>query len=177
MLQDIKSEKIQLIDNFLPEYQFRPLKKLLLGNNFSWFYQPTIVYNSDQEGSSLPQLYYYFYDRIDGWSEDPHNYRNFLYPLIDKINPFNLVRIKANLTTKYTKNVLSGYHTDFDTKYELTTAIFYVNTTDAPTYFVDGSKVDCVANRFISFPSTFKHSGSFTTNSQNRVVINLNYFS
>lgn len=172
-LTSTKYPQVTLIDDFLPEYQFRPIRKLLLGNDFPWFFQHTIVYNSEELGKDSPQFVHTFFSPVDGWSDGP---KDILYPVLDKINPFNLVRIKANLTLRHPENILSGYHTDFDRSQGLTTAILYINDTDGPTYFSDGSKVECVSNRLIMFPTETMHSGSFCTQEQKRVVINFNFF-
>ena len=57
-----------------------------------------------------------------------------------------------------------------------TTAIFYLNSNNGYTEFEDGTKVESVANRFVSFPSTLKHRGTSCTDENVRVVINFNYF-
>jgi len=171
MPQNTDPNGVQVIDNFLPNYQFRPLKRLLLGSDFSWYFQETVVHDSKEEGKHLPQFTYTFFRRVDGWTD---RHREVILPLIDKLDPFTLVRIKANLTVAHSKNVLSGFHTDF-ARHDLTTSIFYVSSTNGPTFFEGGSKVDCVENRMVIFPSNLYHSGSFCTDQQKRVVINFNF--
>ena len=57
-----------------------------------------------------------------------------------------------------------------------TTSIFYMNTNNGYTKFEDGTKIESVANRLVSFPSNMKHKGSSCTDEKIRVVINFNYF-
>ena len=57
-----------------------------------------------------------------------------------------------------------------------TTSIFYVNTNNGYTKFEDGTKVESVANRMLTFPANMKHIGTSCTDEQTRVVINFNYF-
>ena len=57
-----------------------------------------------------------------------------------------------------------------------TTSIFYVNSNNGYTVFEDGTKVESVANRFVSFPANMKHKGTSCTDEKIRVVINFNYF-
>ena len=57
-----------------------------------------------------------------------------------------------------------------------TTSIFYVNTNDGYTLFEDGTKVESVANRMLSFPANMRHTGTTCTDQQIRIVINFNYF-
>ena len=55
------------------------------------------------------------------------------------------------------------------------TSILYLNTNNGYTEFEDGTKVESVANRFISFPIETKHRGTSCTDKKIRVVINFNY--
>ena len=57
-----------------------------------------------------------------------------------------------------------------------TTSIFYVNTNNGYTKFEDGTKVESVANRMITFPSNMKHTGTSCTDEKKRIVINFNYY-
>ena len=93
------------------------------------------------------------------------------------------VRIKINLTLKDQGSTIWGWHTDYDglgnkPQYaNMKTSIFYLNNTNGPTVFKDGSEVDCVRNRLLTFPSNTIHSGrSHTEGDNKRIVINFNYF-
>jgi len=57
-----------------------------------------------------------------------------------------------------------------------TTGIFYLNDNDGYTFFGTGEEVESKANRLVTFPVNTPHSGTSCTNTQNRVVLNLNYF-
>ena len=41
--------------------------------------------------------------------------------------------------------------------------------------FEDGTKVESVANRMVTFPANVKHTGTSCTDEKTRVVINFNY--
>ncbi len=47
---------------------------------------------------------------------------------------------------------------------------------DGYTEFEDGTKVECVANRLVWFPSDIKHRGVSQLDTKVKSVINLNYF-
>ena len=96
------------------------------------------------------------------------------------MGPILLWRIKANLLTKTPNIVENEFHVDvFDgelkVREQLTTSIFYVNTNNGYTKFEDGTKIESVANRLISFPSNMKHTGTSCTDEKIRIVINFNY--
>ena len=97
-----------------------------------------------------------------------------LGPILRELNPKSLVRIKANLFPRTGKIEEHGYHTDFP--FKCTTSIFYLNTNNGYTKFEDGTIVESVANRLLTFPSLCKHTGSSCTDEAGRVSINFNYF-
>ena len=55
------------------------------------------------------------------------------------------------------------------------TAIFYLNTNNGYTLFEDSKKVDCVENRIAIFDSNKRHTGVTTTDTQSKVVLNINW--
>ena len=57
-----------------------------------------------------------------------------------------------------------------------TTSIFYINTNNGYTKFKDGTKVESIANRMITFPANMEHCGTSCTDKNIRIVINFNYY-
>jgi hypothetical protein len=102
-----------------------------------------------------------------------------LNPILNKLNVRALQRVKANCTFKTTKKRLYAYHVDIDTpKNEPVgkTSIFYLHTTNGPTFFKTGKKINCVANRMVTFPTNLEHTGSTHTDNLLRGLININWF-
>ena len=98
-----------------------------------------------------------------------------MYPLIQKIPRLSsLVRIKANLNPRNSKVFTHGFHIDMT--FKCTTGIYYINTNNGYTEFEDGTKIESIRNRFISFPSDMKHTGSTCSDKKMRLLINFNYF-
>ena len=79
------------------------------------------------------------------------------------------------------KVIEHGFHHDVtDSEFHpikdhMKTSIFYMNTCDGYTKFEDGTVVESVANRFVTFPNHTEHTGTTTSNSDYRLVINFNY--
>jgi hypothetical protein len=94
-------------------------------------------------------------------------------PLLNKINPKEILRVKANLGTRTSTHIEGGMHTDSKMKH--TTAIFYLNTNNGYTKFEDGTIVESIENRLVVFNSDLLHSGFSQTDTNIRVVLNLNY--
>ena len=72
-----------------------------------------------------------------------------------------------------------GYHTDQNILKDRPcgkTGVFYLHTTNGPTSFKEGQKVDCVENRMVIFPADMEHSGCTHTDNLLRGVINFNWF-
>ena len=99
--------------------------------------------------------------------------------ILERINPLAILRIKANLSTRTPHIVENKFHTDIggiDSQLnQWTTSVFYVNTNDGYTEFENGTRVESVANRLVSFPADMEHRGTSCTNENIRVVINFNY--
>jgi len=116
-----------------------------------------------------------FFNTLCLKNEIKSDFYNVLDPLIKKINPSYIYRVKVNLGTRTSVPVVGGMHSD--TEFNNTTAIFYLNNNNGYTIFEDGSKVDSVENRLVVFDSNIMHSGVSQTDSKIRCVINLNYIS
>ena len=78
------------------------------------------------------------------------------------------------MNPRTSKIVEHGFHTDV--QYKCKTGILYLNSNDGYTSFEDGTKVESVENRFVTFDSNIKHSGTTCTNQKVRLVLNINYF-
>jgi len=163
---------MKLHNNFIRGSEISLIKNAFLGGGLAWFYNPSVVFTDGK--IDYPDNYQFthrFYDNDTIVSD----YIKLLYPIIDKLNPKSLIRIKANLIPRTEKIIQHQYHTDYD--YEgAKTSIFYVNTNNGYTLFRNGTKVDSVENRLVTFDCKEEHTGTTCTNEKIRVVINFNYF-
>lgn len=163
-------DKPTVFDNFLSPEEFKQVQAVF-SEGFPWaFSEDGIGYG---EAGEKPQFTHTLYnDNIP-----QSHYFDVVWNIFkDKLPYFNsLVRIKANLTTRENEVKPNGYHVDFFHK-DAYTAVLYLNTTNAPTVFEDGTEVECVANRLAVFPVEMLHSGTTQTDELTRVVINFNWF-
>ena len=168
--------EIKVYDNFLPKQYFADLEAELLGPNFPWFFNEGINYDTPPH----PTQYQFIHIFHDNGMEGPHfgwvadMCRQIGYKEI--LNDPMRCGIKGNLNPKQPEHELYGLHIDLepDKTEGWTTSIFYVNTNNGWTEFETGDKIDCVANRLVSFPSHIQHSGVSCTDVKRRVVININ---
>ena len=167
--------EIEVHDNYLNKTDFNQLKNLLLGNNFPHYLQDCKV----SEGDGFFQFTHLFYDGQVVQS----NYFDNLHPILDKLNPISLIKIKSNLQIKDTQIVTTGMHTDVKFGYSnfrdpienQKTGIFYMNTNNGKTIFKNGEEVNSVANRMVIFNSNLEHAATSHSDEKTRVVINFNY--
>ncbi|QJW84683.1 hypothetical protein HK414_16180 [Ramlibacter terrae] len=96
-----------------------------------------------------------------------------LRPLLKKLDPIELYRIKLNRTARNTRHVEYGLHVDIR-RPDATTAIFYLNTNNGYTLFEGGRRVDSVANRLVLFDTRVRHTGASCTDADWRMVLNIN---
>jgi len=160
----------KIIDDFLNESDFLKIKESLLSDEFPWYYNKVL----DRTLVSLESKEYNFQFTHNFYKDgNPSSNAVFLLdPIINKISPKTILRIKANLNVKTEKIIEHGHHVDFD---DCTTAIFYVNSNNGKTIFQNGSVVESLENRLLIFNSNLMHSGTTCTNENVRCVINFNY--
>lgn len=160
----------EIIDNFLEEEAARSISDIMLGSSeFPWYYNDAVVSREHED-----TIYnYLFTHRFYGNYQWTSEYANIVVPIVQKIKPWALIRIKANLSPVTPINYASGWHVDYD--FQCKTAVYYINTNNGFTEFENGERVESVANRLIVFDSDMRHNGSTATDTKSRCLINLNY--
>ena len=154
-------------DNYLNESDHLILKTIMESNEFPWFYVKKTV--STEEGLFKSQFEHLFYTKNNINS----NFFKHLQPILNKLKPLSLIRIKANLNPPSENIVESAYHTD--QKFKCKVAIYYVNDNNGYT-LIGKEKILSKKNRIVLFNSDVKHLGTNSTNCNNRMLINFNYF-
>jgi len=161
---------MKIIDNFLSQTDFEVIQQFLLSDSFTWNLSNTIA--DKRQGIDQYQFFHTFFDVAN---PSLNKYSNFLTPLLNKLQPKYLLRIKANLRPRTSQGVLSDYHVDMEANQQ--TAIFYLNTNNGYTKFQDNTLQDVpsVANRLLTFYGGLKHCGASATDTNYRIVLNINY--
>ena len=159
---------IKVVDNFLNQKDFLLLRDYLFDNNTPWFVRDTTI----DGGDNITWFGHCFY--IDN-RPDNDMFDKLIPPVLDKLNVQSLMRVQCNLCLKSPEQKQSGWHYDTPSK-NSTTSILYMNTNNGYTSFKDNTKVDCVENRMVIFPSSIEHCGVLSSDSEKRIVINFNYY-
>ena len=170
--------EIKVIDDFLNEEDFEGLKQCF-HPEFSWVFSVVL----DGDDLICDQKYNYQYVHSVYIKQEPvSRYFNNVIPFLTKLDARALVRCKVNSICREEEVVVHGFHTDINyldhpTKFDgMKTAILYLNTNNGYTCFEEGTKVESVANRCVTFPAHYKHSGTTCTDVHRRLALNLVYF-
>tara|TARA_R110000803_G_scaffold166832_1_gene230156 strand:- start:1905 stop:2396 length:492 start_codon:yes stop_codon:yes gene_type:complete len=159
----------EVIDNFLAEEDHKRIADTLLDAEFPWFYNSYVVGPEEEDTVYNYQFTHQFYAHYKWNSEFSH----LMEPIVEKLRPRALIRIKANLSP-VTNEIISGrWHTDY--AFECKTAVYYVNTNNGFTKFRTNQVVESVANRMVIFDSHDLHTGATATDVKARCVVNFNY--
>jgi hypothetical protein len=163
---------IKQIKNFITKEDYLTILETLTNNNFPWYYNNCKTDELINHGLHNFQFTHIFYNEYTIKS-------NFFYlvePILKKINPLSILRIKANLTTINNKIIPYDMHTDFDFKENfIKTGIYYINTNNGKTIFENSKEITSEENKFVIFPHNLKHSGTTHTDTKTRIVINFNW--
>ena len=159
----------QIYDNFLNSEDFKQLQ-FLQSVFFPWYMQDHIAGQGDKIRDREDTYFTHLFYRDDVWHS---KFTRHIDPLLKKLNPKTLLRIKGNLYVKTYKRFDHNPHTDYP--FEHKGAIFYINSNDGKTVLEDGKEIDSVANRLLLFDSSKPHNSTSCTNANCRINININY--
>ena len=171
---------IKVQDNLLSSDVLKNLQFMILNPPFPWYIGRVLDDETQLLCSHIHnyQLCHHFIGvdpRTSSSFAEKSEFIELLSPIVEHINVVSWKRIKANLLYPTSSIIKHGFHKDYPHP-DLKASIFYVNNNDGYTEFEDGTKIESVANRLVTFPANLKHTGTTCTNSQFRVVINFNYF-
>ena len=165
-------------DNFMPD-EFCDNLAYILANpdsTFPWFFGEANYPDSTQTEELTAALTNWQFSHVF-YSHPSHNYDTFhlVKPVIDKINPDVLFRVKANINPNTLHQIVHGYHVD-ETNTGMT-SILYLNDNNGMTIFKpDYYQVESKKGRLVTFDNRILHSGTTTTDTRFRLVLNINYY-
>ena len=144
----------------------------MMGNEFPWFYNDVITYGPDGNPDPGFQFVHSFF-KIDEAYYNVDTF-NLLNPLLGHLNVKNLYKLKANQNPANGGKQLGRHHVDINIP-NATTSILYINTNDGYTKFEDGTIVESIENRLVTFDTQTKHVGFGCSSYKRKVLININY--
>jgi len=172
LAQNLNKMKYKVIDNFLSDNEFSLVRDIMLGDSIEWGYTPFVTEEYDDPKKlndfQFTHLFYSNGSPRSRWME-------VIDPLLQKINPSAIVRVKANLQPVTEKTHINDFHLDHK-NFNGKVAIFYVNSNNGYTLFKDGTKIESIENRLLVFDGDLLHTGTTCTDQKVRVVINFMFY-
>ena len=160
-------------DNFLPEKQFKDLRDVIMGSNMPWFYNKRIL--EEHKDETAPFQFTHTLFNSDTSNAPLSEAASLFYPLFEQMGLKTMLKAKLNCGIRTSEHIEGGWHTDTPEDQIHKTAVFFFNTNNGYTKFEDGTIVESVENRLAEFDSNLSHTGVSHTDTQVRVVLNLNY--
>ena len=164
-------KSIEIVDDFLPQEEFNSIQKLMMGENFPWFYVPEITFHPKfKKNMSNYYIAHMFY--TPGMPKD--YFKIWTRTFLKKINCRALRRIKGNLYNSTPKVIAHQDHIDYN-DIPTKTCLFYINTNNGPTV-INKMEVKAIANRAVFFAGNVPHHSSTCTDQLVRISVVFNYF-
>ena len=168
--------KYKVEDNYLDNLTFLRIKEIFEGEMLDWHYFGGTSHLNDD-----PKQFYFGHNIYQNHvSVSPVGAE--LAPLIDKINPMAVHRVRVNIMTRTEENIESDLHSDYDEGFTYpdrinlwSTSIYYLNDCNGYTKLEDGTVIKSKGNRLLTFNGHLKHLGASCTDKKRRLVVNLNY--
>ena len=157
------------ISNFLDQESYSNLKNFLNDKYTPWFYSPHMI--EDTTSSSFFSHCFFNEGRPDS-SQYP-----LILPILKKLKSTALLQARANLTLQSPSSFTCPWHRDYDLK-NSKTSILYFTTCDGGTLLdpEEQYKIEAEENKIVSFPTYIKHKPLGHSNTDKRIVLNLNYY-
>lgn len=166
-----------IFDNFLDNSVYNDIKSEITSGNFPWYWHPN---QTDKDDT------FFFFHMVYGQNVPSTNYWNKFLPIFhkieDKIGFDSLINARLNLSTNTYGNGWCGNHRDQWTKnYIHKTAIMYFDSSNGKTIlYPDGREgdpvyVDSKDNRIVVFDSSIWHRAEHQTDTERRIVLNINF--
>lgn len=157
----------KIIENFLPKETADFIEKEMLCNTFAWFYTDSVNTKDDNK------RFFFSHSIIHEGVCCSRFYESIALPILNKLQPDKIFRIKCNLYLREVEHYIKGFHVDMPEEHKV--LLYYVNTNNGFTLFENGDKVPSVKNTALVFDGNLKHVAVPQTDKKVRMNININY--
>lgn len=165
----------KIIDNFLSESDFLGIKNEFFNSHMMpWYFNNYTTPRLDGDDPDIFQFTHLLYQDF----RFMHSGDSIIRPLLQKLAPFTLIRIKLNLLPKRDRIIQNSFHRDhkamFESNCKYSVGIFYLNNNNGFTVLEDGTKIESVENRMLLLSGDQIHTGTTSTD-ERRCLINFNF--
>jgi hypothetical protein len=173
-----------VVDDFLPEEDYRSIRDIITGNEFPWYLQDIVTGGTaagvDEDDDPLEAfLTHYFYSGIG----TPIGVRSNFYdaccvpvlkkPLLGKLSNAMVVRIKANCYPRTETLRTHKFHVDHTFPHDALLVSFSDN--DGYTLLKTGEKIESAENRALFTTDSLFHASTNCTNLNCRINLNITF--
>ena len=177
----MKKKQFKVVDNYLPEKDFREILSTVHNTGFTWSLAPELL----GDGTDNPDDFYFTRVLIEKGSEifpgSSKIVEILLKPIAEQLNKQLFVtRSKINLFFKQKTHYGYGMHQDVidgngDFSVNYNSLLIYLEDSNGYTEFADGNTCSSVRNRAIFFRSDVVHQTITSTDTKFRRNVNINY--
>jgi hypothetical protein len=164
---------MQVLDHFLERTAFLRLRAAVEAPGFPWVAERILSSGyGELDSADNRQAVHGLYLRKGGREVRSDRFE-LLRPVLERLQPVELIKAKLNRTAHKDRHIEYGLHVD-TRRPGATTAILYLNTNNGYTLFEGGDKVTSMANRLVLFDAAHRHTGASCTDADWRWVLNVN---
>jgi len=160
----------EVFDNVLNKEDFELLQYNMITTDILPWFLANVVADLNEVGHH----YYFTHMFYNNYKVQSPFMDKLLTPLIHKIDPKALIRIKGNLYPSTQTVEEHRNHSDY--AYDHKGALFFVNSNNGYTTMYDGTRIESKENRLLLFDPSKPHRSSTCSDTKYRVTINFNYF-
>jgi len=165
----------EIKENVLSEGELSFLRETVMWNeNFPWYLTNEITFPHESEVHYATHMFYNIENPISLERVNISNFCTVLQPIVDKLEPKSILRMRANFYPKTPTIIENEPHTDYPFTHK--SAIFSLNTCNGFTRLGDDITIDSVENRLLLFDSSMTHNSTTCSDTHGRFNINFNYF-
>jgi hypothetical protein len=164
----------KVIPNFLDKEDFYKFQEEIFStNNIPWFYKNSQTKKSINNSEDIG---YFSLNFFNNFSKGFIGLDYFLDKIYTKLGCKAVIQSRANLVIKQHKNTELFFHTDYS--FKCTSSIFYMNTNNGATILDENKKIkiNSVENTMLIFDSQISHAALVQSDTNRRIIININYF-
>jgi hypothetical protein len=169
-------QKFIVLENFLPEEEYRDIRDLLLSSDLPWYHSDSVAYETEK---GVDTHYYDVHTFYGSNGEDMHDgsilspFYSKVIPVILRFKPEVLLRIKANCYHRTPTVEQHGMHTDF--RIEHKSALLSVVDCDGGTVIEGHGVIPSKENRMIVMNGDTRHASTTASDVNRRVNISYNW--
>lgn len=187
----MRTDFVEVIDNFLSQSYYESLRSSITSNNFPWYYNDDITYDKETystiNGNPLVQSFGFSHTIMSNSNPTDSDITNLIMPMAFQIKDYlkasKILRIRLDMTMYNPEVKMHGPHVDYTNPHY--SSVYYLNDSDGSTIIFnekEGKKtlsikevIEPKPNRLLVFDGSYLHTGYSPSRHNCRVLINSNY--